>query len=361
MFKSNLSKITAIILSALCLIGVFTACEEKDPSVGSTTAYDYDLKPFVTLGKYMGVEIGPYDPVSVTEEEIQNEINYIIQYHTTTESVSEGTLALGDTANIDYVGSIDGVEFEGGADQAFDLMLGSGAFIPGFEDGIVGHNVGETFTINVTFPEDFGNTEFAGKEAEFAITINSITIPIVPEYNDEFVAANVDGYSTTAEHKESLRSELLKEKETNLESTKMNDAWRVVVENAEIKKLPQTEVDRYIEEIKTYYTEEATYYGYTLDQYVEAVGMTMEDFDQYTVESAEATVREELVLYSIVRAEKIEITDEEYEPLLQEYVNNLGYANVAELEEVYGKEILIHNLLWDKVYELLFANAVEAV
>jgi trigger factor len=364
MFKSNLLKIITILAICLAVTVVFTSCADKvpdDPSVGSEKPYDYDLSGFITLGQYKGIEIGPYD-LSVSAEELQTEIDGILQYYTQTETISEGTAASGDTVNIDYVGTIDGVEFLGGASQGYNLTLGSNSFITGFESGIVGHSVGETFTISVTFPEEYHSEDLAGQDAEFEVTINSIIVFTPPAYTDEFVNEKYEGYSTTAELEASLRAELSAEKEANLLYTKMDDALRTVLNNSEIKAFPQGEIDRCVEQFYAEYTEEAAAYELTLEEYVVEAGITIEDFDAYAKQSAENTVIGDLLMYSIARAENITISDEEYSTLLAEYIDPASgdvAAGIADLEAQYGKELLVYSLMCDKVYEFLVANAVE--
>lgn len=365
MFKSSPLKITALVLSLLCLTILFAACsdpesKQDDPSLTSEIAYDYDLSQFIKLGTYKGIEIGPYDPIVATAEEIQIEVDNILYYYQTVEYLTEGTLAEGDIANIDYVGRIDGEEFSGGSAEGHDLTLGSGSFIDGFESGLIGHDVGETVILNLSFPDDYGNEEYAGKAVEFEVTINGIAIYVYPEYTDEFVSTNFDEVSTIAELEAEIKSQILADKEAELKYTKMDDAWNSLTESSEITSFPQAEIERYVQDFVGYYTEEAAYYGLTIDEYVVEVGITMDEFYSTANDYAENSVASDLIMYSIVKAENIEISDDEYEPLLQEYVDNMsGYNTVAELEADYGKDALIYNLLWDKTYEYIVANAVE--
>ena len=360
MFKSNLLKITVVLCLAAMFIFMFSACAEKefvDLSIGSETPYDYDLSGYIKLGKYKGVEIGPYE-TAVSDEELQSEIDYILDYYKTAESINEGTAADGDTVIIDYVGRLDGVEFEGGTADGYSLTLGSGAFIPGFESSVVGHNVGETFTISVTFPETYPSENLAGKEAEFEITMHGILVYHLPIYNDEFVTANFAPFTTVAELETDIRNDLTAQKEENVMYTKMDDALYAVMENSEIKNMPQAEVDRCIEEFYAQYTAEAESYNMTIEEYVAGAGITMEDFAAYASQYAENTVTGDLLMYAIARAEKINISDEEYVTLISEYIDPES-GSVADLEAQYGKDVLMYSLICDKVYELLVEHAVE--
>ena len=358
MFKSNLLKVTALI----CLVAmfIFSGCAEKefvDPSIGTETPYDYDLTPFITLGEYKGVEIGPYN-MTVTDGEVQDQISYILDYYKTAENISEGTAAEGDTVVINYIGRLDGVEFEGGSADNYSLALGSGTFIPGFESGVIGHNVGETFTIPVTFPAEYPSEDLAGKDVEFEVTINGILVYNLPNYDDEFVSANFDPIKTVAEFEKTIREDITAQKEEDTLYAKMDDALYAVLENSEITRMPQGEIDRCVEEFYTRYTTEAETYGMTLEQYVSESGITMADFTMYASQYAENTVIGDLLMYSIARAENIIVSDEEYVTMISEYIDP-ETGSIAELEEQYGKETLMYSLVCDKVYEFLVEHAVE--
>jgi trigger factor len=360
MFKSSSLKITAILLVILSLAAVFTACgaEAVDPSIGSTKPYDYDLRYFVELGTYKGIEIGPYD-ITVADSDIQQQISYILDYYKGREEITEGIAESGNTVNIDYTGRVDGVEFAGGMAQGYDLTLGSGTFIPGFEDGIIGKTIGETFTVEVTFPEDYHSADLAGAAAEFEVVLNSVVIYSFPTYTDEFVSENFDMYKTKEELESAIRADLSAEKEANIESTKMDDAFNAVVENSTINKLPQIEVDRGAVEFKEMHTKEAANYGMTLDQYVTDAGITMAEFEMYAMEYAQNVVTGDLIVYSIAKAENITISEEEYAPMIQAYVDNMSdVESIAALEELYGRDYLEYTLLYDKVYNFIVANAV---
>lgn len=361
MFKSKVIKIAIFMLSIVCLAAVFAACSDSDPSVGSEKPYDYDLSSFVELGQYKGIQLESQEPLVVTEEEIQSEIDNMMQYYKTAEYVSEGTLADGDIVNLNFIGRIDNEEFEGGTAENYDLQLGSGMFIDGFEDAMIGHEVGETFIIPLTFPSDYDHETLADKDVEFEVTVNSIVLYHDQELTDEFVAGNLEGFSSIADLKENITSNLMESKTYEQQNMKMNEAWLIVFENAEIKRFPQGEVDRYINEVNALYEEEAKNYDMTTaDLIYEMHEMTVDEFNEDIRLSAENYVSEELIIRAIVKAENIEINDDEYAALLQVYVDNMYNVNsIQELEDMYGKDNLISSLLWDKVLELIVDNAVD--
>lgn len=362
MLKSKTIKIALIALSLVCFTAVLAACAESDPSVGSDIPYDYDLSSFVELGQYKNIELEAQAPLIVTDEEIQIEIDNMMQYYKTAEYVSEGTLAEGDIVNMDFVGRIDNEEFAGGTAEDYDLQLGSGMFIAGFEDAMVGHEVGETFIIPLTFPSDYHQETLAGKDVEFEVTVNSIVLYHDQELTDEFVAENLDGFSSIADLKENIRNSLLESKTYEQQNMRMNEAWLIVVDNAKIKRYPQGEIDRYINEVNELYANEAKNYDLTVPELINEMhsGMTMDQFNEDLRVNAENYITEELIIRAIVKAENIEITDDEYTALLQVYVDNMYNVNsIQELEDMYGKDNLISSLLWDKVLELIVDNAVD--
>ena len=232
-------KIVATLLATVMAMSVFTGCGSKDKdneetkstTMGdstttgdSTTAGSAETTISVSLdnltegepeikdvtietdniivGQYKGVEIEKVEVEAVTDEDIEDALNELVDEYTTTEDVTDRTdVQDGDIANIDYVGKIDGVEFEGGADEGFDLEIGSGTFIDGFEEGLIGAKVGDTVDVKVTFPDPYeNNTDLSGKEAVFTVTVNSIQAEVVPELTDAFVAENTD-YTTIEEYR----------------------------------------------------------------------------------------------------------------------------------------------------------------
>ena len=250
---------------ALILTGVLLALSLV--SCGSKTS-DYmnymstDLSSYVTAGEYLNldIELPKLDPVD--DAAVDAEIQSTLESHATTEPV-ERAAELGDTVNIDYVGRIDGVEFEGGSAEGSEIVLGDGGMIDGFEDGIVGMSTGETKTIDVTFPEDYGKEELNGKPAQFEITLNSVSASVTPELTDEFVkelASDDHGHidsdepiETVAAYREYVRSELQETYEETLRTNKYLYGWTAVVNNCTVSAYPEKAVKAMANDLYDYY------------------------------------------------------------------------------------------------------------
>ena len=200
---------------------------------GEKMQYDgLKLDDYITVGEYKGLEVDGYK-IKVSEAEIQEKVEAALKENQQNKKLGKDKkLKKGDTANIDYTGKVDGKEFDGGASQGFDLELGSGQFIEGFEDGLIGHKVGEEVEVKVHFPDDYKGEKVAGKDAVFTVKINSATRPKVPEYNDEFVKKYTK-FKTKEEYEESIREDIYKEKEEQAKTEQKNSLWSDVLESAE--------------------------------------------------------------------------------------------------------------------------------
>ncbi len=308
---------------------------------------DFSGLDYVTLGEYKGVEI-TLMPIEITDEEVQSMID-----SETVQTLDEGTVEMGDVANIDYEGTVDGVPFDGGSAQGFDLEIGSGTFIDGFEEGVVGIAVGEEKDLNLTFPENYHSEDLAGKDAVFHVKVNSIQR--VPELTDE-VAAEVSEGLTADEYVESVRERLAESYAQEQEYYARMDLIETVCSNAVIDGYPTEYLDYCVNIAKASYEELAEMNGLTLQQLVEAQGMTEEDFlsqlEDYQKEALEA----ELVMRAIAEQEDIELSDEEYAEALTNYTANYSTTE-EEVEGMYGKAYFRMNALLDKTLEFLYDNA----
>jgi len=314
-------KITAVIC-AVALIGL-TGCSD---SAEIPADYDYDdLSEYITLGEYKGIT---YEAVSteVTDEEVQDAVSEAVAATAETVQETSGTVTEDDTVNIDFVGSMDGVEFDGGTASGQTLDIDNSNYIDGFAEAIVGHDVGETFDIDVTFPDDYSNTDLAGKDAVFKITINYIEKEQTPEYNDEWVAANTD-YTTTSEYEKSLRATLEEDKAAEAKSTDMQTVFDKIVEASEVIKYPEKEYhakyDQLMDNAKTY----AEASGMELSEYLESsLGVTEEEFEDFAVSSAQDAEKQEMVVYAIADAEGIETSDKDYNDYLLQLLKDNGFT-----------------------------------
>ena len=195
---------------------------------GKEAAYDYeDLTEYIEVGEYKGLQYSK-ETVTVTDEEVQTEIDSILQQSATTEEVKEGTVEDGDTINVSFTGKIDGKEFEGGTSESSDITVGETQMIPGFVEGLVGKNVGETVTLDLTFPEDYHAEEVAGKDVVFEVKIKSEKITTVPEFNKEFVEKNSE-FKTVEEYRDAVKSAILQTKQDKADETMQAGLWEQIV------------------------------------------------------------------------------------------------------------------------------------
>jgi len=263
---------------------------------------------YCQLGEYKDIAYEKTE-TEITDEVISSQVNYYLSSYAVTESVTTGTTKNGDTVNIDFLGTVDGVAFDGGSTDGmgYTLTLGAGTMIDGFEEQIVGHDVGETFDIEVTFPENYGNAELAGVDAVFEITINSIEVSTLPDYNDDFIAANTD-YATVAEFEQAI-TDSIKESDDSANKTAIIDK---IIATTTIEKYPEKEMQKLIDTTIKEVTDEASSYGYDLATYVSArYGMSEEYFRNYVSGVAEDFMQEKIVICAIADAEGITVTEDE--------------------------------------------------
>jgi len=312
------------------------------------------------LSDYKGLEYTEAK-TEITDEMVQDQVDaFLSAYATETENILVGTTENGDTVNIDFVGSIDGVEFEGGSSNnaGYTLTLGSGTMIEGFEEQIVGHDVGEVFDINVTFPDNYGSTDLAGKDAVFEITINYIINEVLPDYTDEFVAANTE-YATIEEFEQSIRDNLAENYAQYDKTVNTNVLLEMVISSTTIEGLPDSEVDYMVEGTMTDTEAVAQSYGYDLATYVNLVyGMSSEEeFKNYVHEMATDYVTEKIVICAIAKEENIIVSDEEIADYKAMMMEQTGYSDEATFNSVYPNEEVMYFALAEKVQEFIVANA----
>lgn len=335
----------------LCLALAFTACGKSDTTDTTGTT--------VTLGTYKGVEVS-VDPVEVTDEEMQAEIDYLLSTHPSYTAITDRTdVQDGDIVDIDFVGSVDGKEFDGGSAEGNKLTIGSGSFIDDFEEQLIGHNVGETVDVNVTFPEEYkNNPDLAGKDALFVVTINAIVTKDEVELTDEFVKANTD-FDTVDAYKDDLYNSLLENEQSSADTQKEINLMTTVIENSTFNNLAQTEIDDAITQMNAYYESMATSYGidYATFKYY-FFGMDEETFSTELAKAADLQVKQKYVLEAIAEAEKLSVTEEEYSSKLAEYAATYQYESPEEFETESGKENIEKTILLDKALQLVKDNAV---
>ena len=309
-----------------------------------------DVEKCVTLGDYKGVTVEKTIQ-SVTNEDVQNEIdNALANYPVEVDQAAKE----GDTVNIDYVGKIDGEEFDGGSDQGADLKLGSGKFIDGFEDGLIGARKGETRTLNLTFPEDY-TQDLAGKAVEFTVTVNAVKEPL-SEPTDQWVADNIEGYDNLADYKAGIRSEQEESNEQTAENQVRYAAWTQVIDNCTINEYPETLVEvgkkLYEQQVETY----AKYAGMELDAYIESSGLTQEEYQSNMEEYGKNVAAQALVCQAICDKEGFAIGDDDYQKALQDMLTEYGCTE-DELIQTYGQDNVEQSIMLNRVSNLILENA----
>lgn len=345
MKKNKIGKVlTIIMITAIAL------------SLAACNTDNYENSKYITLAKYEGIQIQDAD-IAVTDEELASEIEYILNDYAEDVKYTEGTVQDGDVANIDYVGTIDGEAFSGGADTGSDLEIGSGSFIDGFEDGLVGVEVGDTVVLELTFPTNYADSEgnlsdLAGKNAVFTITVNYITRAVAPEFTDEFVKSLSLSYTTTAEYESYIKDELYQ--------YKLNNAvWEKIIAETVLVKYPDSLQEK-IDTVREYYEYYQTYYGYeTFNEFtVAALEQTEEEFDAWNLAQNQEYVMQEMISESIAKLEDLALTEEEIQTGYENYASYYGYASVDELLEAYEEESIQANLLINKVQDYVTGKAV---
>ncbi|MBB3131791.1 trigger factor [Paenibacillus rhizosphaerae] len=266
------------------------------------------VKPEVTLGEYKGVEV-PVQKVEVSDEELDAELKRLQERHAELSVIDEGAAENGDVAVIDFDGSVDGVPFEGGQAERYSLELGSGTFIPGFEEQVVGMATGDFKDVEVTFPDTYHAEELAGKKAVFKVKVHEIKRKQLPELDDEF-AKDVSEFETLAEYKEDLKKQLLERKEQEAKGNKEAAVVDKVAANAEVE-IPQAMIDSEIQNMMRDFDNRLRNQGMNLEMFLSFSGQTTADLQEQMKEDADKRVRNNLVLEQIAKEENIEVTEED--------------------------------------------------
>ena len=373
--KTGLVKLAAasaiLALSACMITGTVLAEEETDEAVfeelaenvpGETelaeeeteqvaAAPEYDINECVELGEYLGLSLDPIE-VTVTDVDVEMTIENTVKSRNLYDELTEGTVENGDIANIDYEGKIDGVAFDGGTAQGYDLEIGSGTFIPGFEEGLVGAQAGQTIDLDVTFPEEYGNADYAGKAAVFTVTVNGIKR--MPAMDDELAKKLSDGeFETMDEYKESVRKEIagqMRDEESELVEK--------IVAGCERIEIPSDLLDLYVEDNLKYAEQMYSYYGISLEDAVTGYyGMSMEDYTQQVRQSVQESLEKQMVVEAVIEKEGITVDDEALAVGAQELAEKYGYGTGEALIEMAGEDSVRDRIAYDKALALIVENA----
>ena len=273
------------------------------------------VKPEVVLGDYKGLE-AKKEEVVVTDDDVEEELKRIAERNSKLISIEDRPVQDGDTVNIDFEGSVDGVKFEGGTAKGYTLVVGSGTFIPGFEDQLIGAELGSEVDVNVTFPEDYHSEDLKGKAALFKVKINEIKKKELPEINDEF-ASDVSEFETLDEFKADIRKKLTERAQAQADRKFEDEIIKKAVDNAQCD-IPEVMVNRRLDAMLNQFDLQLRYQGMSLESYLKMMGMEESKLREAYRESAYEDVKTQLVMDKIAEVENIEVTPEEYEEELKQ-------------------------------------------
>ena len=316
-------------------------------------------KPDVELGKYKGVEITKVE-YTVEDKDVEHELGHMQEHNSRLVTVEDRALEKGDISTIDFEGFVDGVAFEGGKAEGHELEIGSGSFIPGFEDQLVGMKIDEEKEINVKFPEEYFSKELAGKDAVFKVKLHSIKKKELPELDDEF-AKDVSEFDTLEELKASIKEKLEKNNEQRAKYETEEAAIKAVCEDAKLD-IPAGMIDLEVDNMLKDFEQRLSYQGLNMEKYLKMIGRTEEEMRKEYEPQATEAIKSRLVLEAIINAEKIEASEEEINAKMEEMAKNYG----KKVEELSGnenlKKYLNDGIKSEKALEFIVENAkfVEA-
>ncbi len=313
------------------------------------------VKPEVKISAYKGMKIKEI-AYNVNDEEVDAEINRLLDRNARKVPVEGRAAQNGDIANIDFVGTVDGVKFDGGEAEGFDLTLGSGQFIPGFEEQVVGMNVGDKKDVNVTFPENYQAENLKGKPAVFAVTLNGLQAKELPELNDEFIK-DATGSESVEAYKAKTKERLQQQADRRSNDATENSILEAIAANAEAE-IPQAMIDREIDSLLQKFEYQLMYQGLKLDDYLDFLKVTKADFRKNYEEQAKKNVMSQLIISQIIKEENIEATEEEVDAKIAEQAKSVE-KDVAEYKKGMDPrqfDYIRNDIVITKLFDFLKAN-----
>ncbi len=350
-----MKKKMALLAAVILLAGSLSACGKKAEYIREITASDY-----VTLGDYKGIEVTISDPEAEAQQNVEEYLAYLDSINTELVEVTDRTVVEeGDTVNIDYTGYRDGVAFDNGAATGQDLTIGSGSFIPGFEDGLIGKEVGETVMLDLTFPADYRSEEMAGAEVTFEVVINSISILEQQELTVEFANEMTQlDCSTVEEFKETIYNLFYEDAVSANENEIASTIAQSVMANCIFEEPPEKMVERYCDMQIEDMTTQLSAYGTDLNTYMQTYyGMNSEEYMQVFKEDAAKMAQQYIMFQAIADAEGLNLSEEEISQAMAVQAGTYGYSSVEEFKEEIGEEVLYEYLMAEKVMDFLEENA----
>ena len=358
----------AILAAALLALGGCGNSKDNAPEAttaaesqtGQSQTINIDAGEYVQLGEYKGLTV-ERTPVEVTDEEVEEQVQLLAEdYAEYKEITDRDTVQENDYVNMDYTCTIDGTASEDYSETDVDTQIGAqeysvdGAF--DLDKELTGAKVGDTVTINFTFPDDYDDTEVAGKDCVMEVKVNSIEEEVLPEITDEFISENTD-CKTVDEYREQTRQELEDSYNSEAEQAVQDDLWNMIVENCtQLKDFPQDIIDQEVANLTAENEEWAGYFGMEVEDFIEEYyGLSLEDY-------AQETLMNQYVQDLLVEAEGLTVTDEEYQAEIQTYIDDYGYEDEEEIMEYYTEDEIRSDLLYSKLMTNLlnYTNVVES-
>jgi trigger factor len=316
------------------------------------------VKPEVTLGTYLGVQVAKAE-ITVTEEEVDAEVNKERESNARMVAVEGRAIENGDTAVIDYEGFMDGEAFEGGKGENHSLVIGSHTFIPGFEEQLIGKGAGDNVEVSVVFPEEYHAKELAGRPALFQVKINEIKVKELPELDDEF-AQDVSEFDTLAEYRESVRKAVEERKQEEARRQKEDEAVQKAVEGAKME-IPDAMLDTQVSSMLEEFASRIGQQGLSLEQYLQFTGATVEALQEQMRPDALKRIQSSLVLEAIAKAEQLEVSEEEFEEEIEHMAAayNIEKEKLEDLMDDTERKSIRTDLSIQKAVDLITEQAVE--
>lgn len=344
-------KIITVAIGALTL-ALLAGCGEKSDTY--TDLMEGLSSKVTTLGNYKGLTYEK-EETAVSDEEIEEEIQMELESYSEYKEIERTTVEDGDVVNINFAGRVGDELFEGGTAEDFDLEIGSGDFIDGFEEQIIGKEKGSTFDINVTFPQDYEES-LAGKDAVFEVTVNKIQEAVPAELNDAFVKENMD-CDTVEEYRQSVKDDLAASKEEDAVNGAIYQLLDQIVESTELE-VKDADIKQYVDDMIANYKSYADMYGMETEEFISSFfGCTTEELKEQSKNDAKEEITYSLILSEIAKKENLGITQEEYEAEVKENLEEYECENIEEFEKEYDKGEVIYTMLYDKVTNYLLEHA----
>ena len=315
------------------------------------------VKPEAKVADYKGIEVKKVS-TRVTKKEVEEELERIREKNARIVTVEDRDLKDGDISVIDFEGFVDGVAFDGGKGENFELTIGSGQFIPGFEDQMVGMKIGEERDVNVKFPEEYHAENLAGKDATFKVKLHEIKEKVLPELDDEF-AKDVSEFDTLEEYRKDLNKKVKERKEDQAKATKEQEAIEKFIEKVEVV-IPDGMIDEEVEKMVEEMNANLSYQGLNIDQYLQYMGITLEDYKKEMRAQAEKRIKLNLGLEAVAKEEKVEVSDEEIDAKIKELSAQYGAGDDESLlKNENARNYMRQELTHEKTMKIVTDNAVE--